>query len=50
MPKKNLWVKIEASEDVALGVLARERESSFKQDRALRHDQVWKRPKRSLRR
>ena len=27
MPKKNLWVKIEASEDVALSLLARERET-----------------------
>ena len=49
MPKKNLRVKIEASEDVALGLLARERESSLKQDRALRHEQVWKRRKQSLR-
>lgn len=41
---------IEASEDVALGLVALERESSFKRDRALRHDQVWRTPTRSSRR
>ena len=41
---------IEASEDVALGVVARERESTFKRHQALRHHQVWRTPKRSSRR
>ena len=41
---------IESSEDVALGLVARERESSFKRGKALRHDQVWRTPKRDSRR
>ena len=41
---------IEASEDVALGSVARERESSFKRGRALRHAQIWRARKRSPRR
>jgi hypothetical protein len=41
---------IESSEDVALGWVARERERSFKREKALRQDQVWRTPKRAKRR
>lgn len=41
---------IESSEDVTLGWVARERESTFKRGKALRHDQVWRTPKRAKRR
>lgn len=41
---------IESSEDVALGWVARERESTFKRGKALRHDQVWRTSKRAKRR
>ncbi|KRT66510.1 MAG: antitoxin, RHH family protein [Candidatus Rokubacteria bacterium RIFCSPLOWO2_12_FULL_69_21] len=41
---------IESSEDVTLGWVARERESTFKRGKALRHDQVWRTSKRAKRR
>ncbi len=41
---------IESSEDVALGLVAREREKSFRRGTALRHDQVWKTTRRGSRR
>ena len=33
---------LEMEEDVALGILAEEREGSFREETALSHDDVWK--------